>query len=164
MNTYSATFNSCTKCVYSPSMMHNRTPDGQSVSWAWIYRRPHNWPYLRFASYVGHWCAWSILWHVIHGCLYKPGTGRRLVDKFSNEMFILYPLCILAVGLMFRGMEWGTERVFDQQVAVAEQLGVHPVVLDTLQDVVRCFVWKKTRVYQCTFPVYVAKPTSFCQE
>ena len=56
-------------------------------------------------------------------------------------MPVLYPLCILAVGLMFQGMEWGTERVFDQQVAVADQLGVHPVVLDTtLQDVVRCFV------------------------
>ena len=30
------TFNSCTKCVASIGIIHDRTPDCHSVSWAWM--------------------------------------------------------------------------------------------------------------------------------
>ena len=29
-------FNSCTKCVGSPGIIHDRTPDDPPVSWAWM--------------------------------------------------------------------------------------------------------------------------------
>ena len=37
------TFNSCTKCVGSPGILHNRTPDWHPVSWVWIHGWPQNW-------------------------------------------------------------------------------------------------------------------------
>ena len=48
--------NSCTKCVGSPSIIHEHTHDCHPVSWACMHEWPHNWTYLWFASYVGHCC------------------------------------------------------------------------------------------------------------
>ena len=45
---------SCTKCVGNPGIMHDRTQDCHPVSWAWMHRWLHNWPYL------GNWCAQRI--------------------------------------------------------------------------------------------------------
>ena len=37
------TFNSCTKCLVSLGIIHDRTPDYLPVSWTWMHVRPHNW-------------------------------------------------------------------------------------------------------------------------
>ena len=37
------TFNSCTKCVGWPGIIHDRTPDFHQVSWVWMQGWPHNW-------------------------------------------------------------------------------------------------------------------------
>ena len=47
------TFNSCTKCVGSRGLIHDRTPNCQPGSWAWM----NEWTW--FASCAGHW--WSYL-------------------------------------------------------------------------------------------------------
>ena len=54
------TFNSCTKCVGSPGIVHDCTTDCLPNFWAWMQGWTHNWSWLCFASYVGHWCAWLI--------------------------------------------------------------------------------------------------------
>ena len=45
--------------------------------------------------------------------------------------------CSLCTGGIFCGMEWGTDRVLEQQLAVARKLGVNVKLLTTkLSDVV----------------------------
>ena len=36
-------FNSCTKWVDSPGIIHDRTPDCHPDSWVWMYGWPRNW-------------------------------------------------------------------------------------------------------------------------
>ena len=54
------TFNSCTKCVDSPGIMHDRMPDCNPVSGVLMHGIPQNWMKLWIASYVCHWCPWLI--------------------------------------------------------------------------------------------------------
>ena len=37
MDTTVPIFNSCTKCLGSPGIIHNRTPDCHSISWPWMH-------------------------------------------------------------------------------------------------------------------------------
>ena len=36
------TFNSCSKCMCSPGIIHDHTPDCLQVSWSCMHGRPHN--------------------------------------------------------------------------------------------------------------------------
>ena len=46
---------------------------------------------LWFASCVGHWCAWLILFFTCHPWMFvQPGTGRRPFDGCRNKMSVLY--------------------------------------------------------------------------
>ena len=36
------TFNSCTKCLVRPGIIHDRTPNFHPVPWTWMHVRPHN--------------------------------------------------------------------------------------------------------------------------
>ena len=58
------------ECMGSPGIIDNRTPKCHPVSWAWMHGWPYNWTELWLASYVSHWRAWLLVWHVMHGCLY----------------------------------------------------------------------------------------------
>ena len=70
------TFNSCTKCLGCPGIIHDRTLGCHPVSWALMYGRSKNWTWFWFAVYVGHWCAWLIIWHIIYGCLYNQAIAH----------------------------------------------------------------------------------------
>ena len=84
-------FNSSTKCLDSPGIMHDRTPDWR-VSWACDHRFLTSLlTVVWFASYVCHWCAWLIFfWYVINSCLYNVA----LADFRSTGVGIKCLYCI----------------------------------------------------------------------
>ena len=42
------TFHFYTKCVCTPGIIHDRTPDCHPASWAWMHEWPHNWTLIAF--------------------------------------------------------------------------------------------------------------------
>ena len=79
------TFNSRTKCVGSPSIIHDRTSDCNPVFWSWMYEWPQNWTQLWFESYVCHWCAWLVLYILSMGIWTTRHwqTSSRLVHELN---------------------------------------------------------------------------------
>ena len=78
------TFNSCTKCVGSPGMIHDRMSDCHPVSWSIGCM-----DYLTTESSFDSHNMWVIGVLGLHlGMLYmgfvQPGTGRRPVDWCNN--------------------------------------------------------------------------------
>ena len=101
------TFNSCTKCVGSPGIIHNRTSDWHPVSWTWMIGLPQNWSEILLASYVGHWCAWIIFWHVIHGfCTNRHRkTSGQLVQELNVSSVHCHNPTIFKNLALYRGQK-----------------------------------------------------------
>ena len=56
-------------------------------------------------------------------------------------MYNVLSFCDLIVDQFFEGIDWGTDKVLQQQVEVGEKLGVKLKLLSTkLNDVVRSFI------------------------
>ena len=91
------TFNSCTKWVGIPVIIHDCTPDFHPVSWVWMHGWRHNWTKLWSASYLGNQCTWLIFWHVINVCLYT----QALADGRSTGAGIKCLYCTIPP-------QWGT--------------------------------------------------------
>ena len=86
------TFNSCTKCVGSPGIIHDRTPDYHPVSWAWMNGWPHDRTNVALIRKLrGSLMCLTYLWHVIHGCL----SDQALADVRSTGEGIKCLYCTL---------------------------------------------------------------------
>ena len=97
MAAYEATvpaFNSSTKCVGSSGILHDRTPDCNPISKAWIQAHvPDLTTCFLLACYVGRWCAWL----VIHACFYhqtltdvrSTGSGIQQLNVWT----VAWPKC-----------------------------------------------------------------------
>ena len=99
------TSNSCTKCMGSLGIIHDRKPKCHPVSCAWI----HGWTHINARSldslyYVCHWRAWLIFWVFV-----QPGTSRRPVYWCRNFMSVLYVRCTRThPRVLWIGKELGT--------------------------------------------------------
>ena len=77
-----STFNSCTKCVCNPGVIHDRTPGCHPVSWAWmtsqlnvsLIRK------LRGSLMCLAYCLTCHPWVFV-----QPDTGKRPVDSFRKK-------------------------------------------------------------------------------
>ena len=49
-------------------------------------------------SYVGHWCAWPIFWHVIHGCLYIQALAG-ILSTGAGIKWLYCSWCLLSSRL-----------------------------------------------------------------
>ena len=85
------TLNSCTKCVGSPGMIPDRTPDCHPVLWVWKRRWPHSWTWIWFifVDVLG-----LLLGHSIHWCVYN----QALADVRSTGAGIECPYCTCRPG------------------------------------------------------------------
>ena len=80
------TFNSCTKCVGSPGILHDRTPDWHPSSWTWITSKLN---VDVIESYVEALMCLGYFLTCYPWGLVQPGTARRPVDWCRNKMSVL---------------------------------------------------------------------------